>query len=59
MQSRFDKGYGPSEEQGLVQDGHPSTGAKAQTSLASGYGKDQEDLLPVVLERYLEKAGVM
>ncbi|GLI61302.1 hypothetical protein VaNZ11_003656 [Volvox africanus] len=46
------------EGQGLVEMGSTSASQGIKQSAAPKYG-DDDDLLPVVLERYLEKAGVM
>ncbi|GLC34859.1 hypothetical protein PLESTM_000247600 [Pleodorina starrii] len=53
--NKYDRNY-MEEGEGLVETG-TSSGAMKQTP-APKYG-DDDDLLPVVLERYLEKAGVM
>ena len=56
MQSKYDRGY-QDEGQGLVELG-TAHDAVPKTTAQPKYG-DDDDLLPVVLERYLEKAGVM
>lgn len=44
------------EGQGLVDGPHSNSGPHKQVTK---YTADEEDLLPVVLEKYLERAGVM
>ncbi|KAG2486531.1 hypothetical protein HYH03_014832 [Edaphochlamys debaryana] len=55
VQAKYDKGYSD-EGQGLVDLGNSSTAPQAAQPVKYG---DDDDLLPVVLERYLEKAGIM
>lgn len=57
VQSKYDRNFGQ-EGQALVELGATSGAQVTKPGAAPKYG-DDDDLLPVVLERYLEKAGVM
>lgn len=57
VQPKYDRSFAD-EGAELVQRGNPSISQALKPGAAPKY-TDDDDLLPVVLERYLEKAGVM
>ncbi len=57
VQPKYDRNFNE-EGEGLVELGNTSGQSLKPGTAAPKYG-DDDDLLPVVLERYLEKAGVM